>query len=91
MIYVCHVLDTITKLSPTVCIILCEVDVTDDIYNMILRNNRSLPWMNICLRACSILITLAKDPDTRKYVVMVSLETEELCLSILHCILAASF
>ncbi|XP_020277492.1 protein abnormal spindle isoform X2 [Pseudomyrmex gracilis] len=62
-------LDTITKLSPTVRIILCEVNVADDIYNMILLNNRSLPWMNVCQQACSILITLAKDPDTRKYVV----------------------
>ncbi|KYM97963.1 PREDICTED: protein abnormal spindle [Cyphomyrmex costatus] len=61
-------LDTITMLSPTVCIILCELNLTDDIYNTIVQNNRSLPWMKVCLRACSILITLSKYPYTRKYV-----------------------
>ncbi|KAL6258750.1 hypothetical protein P5V15_010699 [Pogonomyrmex californicus] len=61
-------LDTITILSPTVCVILCKLDVTNDIYNTIAQNNRSLPWMKICLRACSILITLAKYSYTRKYV-----------------------
>lgn len=30
--------------------------------------------MKVCLQACSILITLAKDSYTRKYVVKVSLE-----------------
>ncbi|KYN16622.1 PREDICTED: protein abnormal spindle [Trachymyrmex cornetzi] len=61
-------LDTITILSPTVCIILCELNLADDIYNTIVQNNRSLPWMKVCLRACSILITLSKYSYTRKYV-----------------------
>ncbi|XP_012059780.1 PREDICTED: protein abnormal spindle [Atta cephalotes] len=61
-------LDTITILSPTICIILCELNLADDIYNTIVQNNRSLPWMKICLRACSILITLSKYSYTRKYV-----------------------
>ncbi|EFN67743.1 Protein abnormal spindle [Camponotus floridanus] len=62
-------LDAITKLSPTVCIILCELNLTDDIYNAIAQNNRSLPWMMVCLRACSILITLTKHDYTRKYTI----------------------
>ncbi|XP_072745833.1 uncharacterized protein [Anoplolepis gracilipes] len=62
-------LDTITKLSPTVGIILCELKLTDDIYNTIAQNNRSLPGMNVCLRACSILITLTKQDYTRKYTI----------------------
>ncbi|EZA59316.1 Protein abnormal spindle [Ooceraea biroi] len=62
-------LDTITKLSPTVCVILCKLNLADDIYNTIAQNNRSLPWMKVCVQACSILITLAKYPYTRKYIV----------------------
>ncbi|XP_024877820.1 protein abnormal spindle-like isoform X1 [Temnothorax curvispinosus] len=61
-------LDTITILSPTVCVILCELNLANDIYNTIAQNNRSLPWMKVCLRACSILITLTKYSYTRKYV-----------------------
>jgi len=63
--------DTITILSPTVCVILCELNLADDIYNTIAQNNRSLPWMKVCLRACSILITLTKYSYTRKYVLKV--------------------
>ncbi|KMR01322.1 protein abnormal spindle [Lasius niger] len=61
-------LDIVTKLSPTVCIILCELNLADDIYNTIAQNNRSVPWMKVCLRACSILITLTKHNYTRKYI-----------------------
>ncbi|KAL6426055.1 hypothetical protein ACFW04_008971 [Cataglyphis niger] len=64
-------LDTITKLSPTVCIILCELNLADDIYNIIAQNNRSVPWMKVCLRACSILITLTKHDYTRKYTIKI--------------------
>ncbi|XP_011883068.1 PREDICTED: protein abnormal spindle [Vollenhovia emeryi] len=61
-------LDTITMLSPTVGVILCELNLTDDIYNTIKLNNRSQPWMMVCRLACSILITLTKYSYTRKYV-----------------------
>lgn len=66
--------DTITKLSPTVCVILCKLSLADDIYNTIAQNNRSLPWMKVCLLACNILITLAKYSYTRKYIVKVSMK-----------------
>ncbi|XP_029164721.1 abnormal spindle-like microcephaly-associated protein homolog isoform X2 [Nylanderia fulva] len=62
-------LDTITKLSPTLSVILCELNLADDIYNTIAQNNRSLPWMKVCLLACNILITLTKYDYTRKYIV----------------------
>jgi len=75
MVYIYHA-DTITKLSPTVCVILCKLNLADDIYNTIAQNNRSLPWMKVCLQACSILITLAKYSYTRKYIIKVSIKTD---------------
>ncbi|CAL1682217.1 unnamed protein product [Lasius platythorax] len=62
-------LDIITKLSPTVCIILCELNLGDDIYKTIEQNNRSQPWMQVCLQACSILITLTKHDYARRYTI----------------------
>ncbi|XP_014473333.1 PREDICTED: protein abnormal spindle [Dinoponera quadriceps] len=62
-------LDTITKLSPTICVTLCQLNLVDEIYKTISQRNRSQPWMIVCQRACSILITLAKYPYTRKYIV----------------------
>lgn len=69
--------DTMTKLSPTVCGILCELNLTDDIYNTLTKYNRSVPWMKIYLQACSILITLAKNSDTKNYVLKVSLKVDK--------------
>ncbi|EFN85420.1 abnormal spindle-like microcephaly-associated protein homolog [Harpegnathos saltator] len=62
-------LDTITKFSPTVCVTLCQLNLVDEIYKTISQRNRSQPWMIVCQRACSILITLAKYPYTRKCIV----------------------
>ncbi|KAL0118078.1 hypothetical protein PUN28_009034 [Cardiocondyla obscurior] len=66
--YYLNNLGTIMMLNPIACTILCELNVADDIYSTIAQNNRSLPWMKVCLRSCSILITLTKYPVTRKYV-----------------------
>lgn len=62
------------KLSPTRRVILCELNLVNNIYNTIAQNNRSLPWMKVCQQACNILITLSKHLHTRKYVLKVGLE-----------------
>ncbi|XP_012224150.1 protein abnormal spindle [Linepithema humile] len=68
MILCLSTLDTMTKLSMTICGIVCELNLTDDIYNTLVQYNRSMPWMKVYLQACSILITLAKYSHTKKYV-----------------------
>ncbi|XP_032664555.1 protein abnormal spindle [Odontomachus brunneus] len=62
-------LDAITKLSPTICVTLCQLNLVDEIYKTLSQRNRSQPWMTVCQRACSILITLAKYSYTKMYIV----------------------
>lgn len=61
-------LDALTKLSPIECVIFCELNLADEVYNTIAQSNRSLPWMKVCLQACNILITMAQYSYTKKYV-----------------------
>ncbi|XP_066596221.1 protein abnormal spindle [Prorops nasuta] len=63
-------LDTITKLSPNGCINLCKSNIVENLYNVLKDFNRSLPWVNVCLRGTSILITLAKFCATKQYVIL---------------------
>ncbi|XP_043476721.1 abnormal spindle-like microcephaly-associated protein homolog [Leptopilina heterotoma] len=61
-------LDVITRLSPNGCITVCKVGLVDRIYMTLVRSNRSVPWMDACTRATSILVTLAKYPPTKPYI-----------------------
>lgn len=61
-------LGVITRLSPKQCVTLCEHDLVENIYETYVASNRSLPWTTVCLKATSILITLAKFLPTKSYV-----------------------
>ncbi|KAG8034677.1 hypothetical protein G9C98_007753 [Cotesia typhae] len=61
-------IDTITRLSPKGCKIFCELKLIDTIYNLLDNSNRSLPWMDVCLRCTSILITIIKLAPLSVYV-----------------------
>lgn len=61
-------LDVITRLSPNGCITVCKVGLVDRIYMTLVRSNRSVPWMDACTKATSILVTLAKYPPTKPYI-----------------------
>ncbi|XP_015114162.1 protein abnormal spindle [Diachasma alloeum] len=57
-------IDTLTRLSIRGCVMFCELQLVEKIYDLLEQSNRSLPWMDVCLRCTNILITLAKLPDT---------------------------
>ncbi|XP_033230716.1 abnormal spindle-like microcephaly-associated protein homolog [Belonocnema kinseyi] len=61
-------LDFITRLSANGCITVCKVGLVDKIFMTLVQSNRSVPWMDVCTRASSILITLAKYPPTRPFI-----------------------
>ncbi|KAH0564216.1 abnormal spindle-like microcephaly-associated protein homolog isoform X2 [Cotesia glomerata] len=61
-------IDTITRLSPKGCRIFCELKLIDAIYNLLGNSNRSLPWMDVCLRCSSILVTIIKLKPLSAYV-----------------------
>ncbi|XP_012279874.1 protein abnormal spindle isoform X2 [Orussus abietinus] len=61
-------LDTITRISPGGCIGVCEHDLIDKVYGTLVLSNRSLPWMEVCITAASILLNVAKFSRTRIYV-----------------------
>ncbi|XP_015522413.1 protein abnormal spindle isoform X1 [Neodiprion lecontei] len=60
-------LDTITYLMPGGCKALCDANLIPMLYNLLHRSNRSRPWMDICLRASSILVSIAKYERTKSY------------------------
>ncbi|XP_034952055.1 protein abnormal spindle [Chelonus insularis] len=61
-------IETLTRLSPKGCVLFCELNLVDKIYRILEKSNRSLPWMDVCLRCTNILITLIKLPQTSSYV-----------------------
>ncbi|XP_014235635.1 abnormal spindle-like microcephaly-associated protein homolog [Trichogramma pretiosum] len=61
-------LDVITRLSPNACINVCQFNLVDKLYDVLTKANRSLPWLDVCLKDVSILLTLAKFKHTTKYV-----------------------
>ncbi|XP_057325109.1 protein abnormal spindle [Microplitis mediator] len=61
-------IDTLTRLSPKGCKLFCELNLIDTIYDILGNSNRSLPWMEVCLRCTSILITIIKLPQLSSYV-----------------------
>lgn len=61
-------IDTLTRLSPNGCILFCELNLVEQIYQILEKSNRSLPWLEVCLRCVNILITLVKLPQTKNYV-----------------------
>ena len=60
--------DTLTRLSLKGSIEFCERNFVEKIYCTLSKSNRSLPWIEVCLKCTSILITLVKSPETRNYV-----------------------
>ncbi|XP_012254838.2 protein abnormal spindle [Athalia rosae] len=60
-------LDTVTHLLPHGCIALCNANLVSKLYDLLQRANRSRPWMDICLRASSILVSLVKYAPTKSY------------------------
>ncbi|OXU30298.1 hypothetical protein TSAR_016715 [Trichomalopsis sarcophagae] len=61
-------LDVIIRLSPNACINVCRLNAVPRLYDILTRANRSLPWLDVCLKVISILLTLAKFQPTTKYV-----------------------
>ncbi|XP_011302287.1 protein abnormal spindle [Fopius arisanus] len=57
-------IDSLTRLSIKGCVMFCKLQLVEKIYDLLEQSNRSLPWMDVCLRCTNILITLAKLPDT---------------------------
>ncbi|XP_043275285.1 protein abnormal spindle [Venturia canescens] len=61
-------LDTLTRLSYEGCILFCKMNFANKVYGTIAMANRSIPWLDVCSRCTSILITLAKLPETKNYI-----------------------
>ncbi|XP_015610094.1 abnormal spindle-like microcephaly-associated protein homolog isoform X2 [Cephus cinctus] len=64
-------LDTITRILPEACEVICERQMVDEVYLTLYHCNRSVPWMEICLRSTSILLNLAKYQKSRPYVIKI--------------------
>ncbi|XP_063972265.1 protein abnormal spindle [Diachasmimorpha longicaudata] len=61
-------IDILTRLSIKGCVMFCKLQLVEKIYDLLEQSNRSLPWMDVCMRCTNILITLAKLPDTAREV-----------------------
>lgn len=68
-----YFLDIITRLSPNACINVCQLNLVSKLYDILPKANRSLPWLDVCLKDISILLNLAKFEQTTAYVMRVSL------------------
>lgn len=65
-------LDTVTRLSPDSCILLCRMDLAESIYEKLLMYNKSLPMKEVAEATSNILINLAKYARTVGFVTIVS-------------------
>ncbi|XP_058806578.1 protein abnormal spindle [Phymastichus coffea] len=61
-------LDVLVRLLPNACIQVCQLNLVSKLYDILMQANRSLPWLDVCLKDVSILLTLAKFKPTTEYV-----------------------